>query len=70
MTQSHKSIGKKKQKKNGIRKPIGVCSLVYLLIISTSIYIQNRFSFMETVEDEDLLRGFFYSDVAAGRRKI
>lgn len=25
---------------------------------------------METVEDVDLLRDFFYSDVAAGRRKI
>lgn len=46
-------------KKNGIRKPIGVCSWVYLLLISTSIYIQSRFSCMEAVEDVDLLRDFF-----------
>lgn len=42
VTQSHKSIGKKPKKNNRIRKPIGVCSLVYLLIISTSIYRRSR----------------------------
>lgn len=44
------------KKKNGIRKPIGVYSLVYLLIISTSIYTQSRFSCMVAVKDVDLLR--------------